>query len=74
MRRIELGSRGIELSWQLQNNGWIGIRLCQEDFMCTLKLERDCYKSVARIRLMKTEKPNACVTVNCKVCRIAIAL
>jgi hypothetical protein len=25
--RYELGSRGIELSWQLQNNGKKGIRL-----------------------------------------------
>jgi hypothetical protein len=31
-------------------------------------------KSVARIRLAKTEKPSACVTVNCKVCISAIAL
>jgi hypothetical protein len=31
-------------------------------------------KSVARIRRVKTEKPNECVTVNCKVCRSAIAL
>jgi hypothetical protein len=29
----ELGGRGIELSWQLQNNGKKGIRLCKEDFM-----------------------------------------
>jgi hypothetical protein len=34
----------------------------------------DSYKSVARIRLVKTEEPNACVTVICKVCRSAIAL
>jgi hypothetical protein len=31
-------------------------------------------KSVARIRLLKTENHNACVTVNCKVRRSAIAL
>jgi hypothetical protein len=30
-------------------------------------------KSVARIRLAKTENPSACGTVNCKVCSSAIA-
>jgi hypothetical protein len=34
--RHELGSRGIKLSWQLQNNSKKGIRLCKEDFMCDL--------------------------------------
>jgi hypothetical protein len=32
------------------------------------------WKSVARTRLVKTDIPSACVTVNCKVCRMAIAL
>jgi hypothetical protein len=30
--------------------------------------------SVATMRLVKTGNPSACVTVNCKVCRSAIAL
>jgi hypothetical protein len=30
-------------------------------------------KYVAGIRLVKTENPSACVTVNCKVCTSAIA-
>jgi hypothetical protein len=55
-------------------NGKKGIILCQEDFVCGLKLRRDCDESVARIRLMKTENPSACGMVNYKVCRIAIVL
>jgi hypothetical protein len=47
---------------------------CKEDSMCDLKLQLDADKSVAMMLLVKTEKPNACVTVNCKVCRIATAL
>jgi hypothetical protein len=38
-----------------------------------IKLQVDCDKSVARIRLVKTENSSACITVNCKVCRISIA-
>jgi hypothetical protein len=34
----ELGSRGIELSWQLQNNGKKGISLWKEGFVCDLKV------------------------------------
>jgi hypothetical protein len=30
----ELGSRGIEMSWQLQNNGKKGVGLYKEGFMC----------------------------------------
>jgi hypothetical protein len=58
----------------MQNNGKKGIRLCKEDFMCDLKWQWDCYKSVAWIRLLKAENPSTCVTVNCKVCRIATVL
>jgi hypothetical protein len=61
-------------NWQLQNNGQKGIRRCKEDLMCDLKWQWDCYKSVARIRLLKIENPIACVTVKCKVCRSEIVL
>jgi hypothetical protein len=38
---------------------------------CVILSDR-LYKSVARIRLVKTEKPSVCVTVNYEVCRSAI--
>jgi hypothetical protein len=39
----ELGSRGTELSRQVQNNGKKGFRLSKEGFTCDLKGQRDCY-------------------------------
>jgi hypothetical protein len=41
--------------------------------MCEFKLQGDGYKSVARVQV-KTENPSARATVNCKLCRSAIAL
>jgi hypothetical protein len=61
-------------NWQFQNNGKKGIRLWNEDFMYDLKWQWECYKFIARIRLMKTENPCACVTINYKVRRSATAL
>jgi hypothetical protein len=40
----------------------------EKKISCVLKLQRDCVKSVARIRLVKTENPSACVSMNYKVC------
>jgi hypothetical protein len=75
----ELGSRRTELSrvFGIDSCRIMArkeFRLCKEDFMCDLKLQWNGYKSVARILLVKPGNPNACLTVNCKVCRSAIAL
>jgi hypothetical protein len=40
-----------------QNNrrsGKKGMGLCKADFMCDLKLQLDCYESIARKRLMES--------------------
>jgi hypothetical protein len=54
---------------RLRRNGKKGISMWKEEYMCDLKLQWDGYKSVARIWLVKTENPSACVTVNWKVYR-----
>jgi hypothetical protein len=74
----ELGSKGTEWSrvfgiGSRRIRARKGIRWCKGDFICELKLS-DTDKSVARLRLVKTENRSACRTVNGKVCRIAIAL
>jgi hypothetical protein len=38
----------------IENNGDKGIWLCKEDFLCDLKLEWECYLSVARKRLVES--------------------
>jgi hypothetical protein len=68
--------------------GWILEMAVESDWEEMARKESDCakksprviwsasetYKSVARIRLLKTANPLACVTVKWKVCRIAIVL
>jgi hypothetical protein len=73
LSRIEWSSGEGSRRW-LRRNGKKGTRRCKENFICDLKWQWNCDKSVARIRLVKTENPSACATVNWKVCRIAIAL
>jgi hypothetical protein len=41
--------------------------------VCDLKLQWEFYKWDARIRLVTAENVSACITVNCEVCRLAIA-
>jgi hypothetical protein len=66
-------SSGVGRRW-LRRNGKKWIRLWKENFMCYLKWQWDGSKSVGSIRLVKTENPSACVSLNCKVCKSAIAL
>jgi hypothetical protein len=54
------------LRWQL--NDWEervrNESACEEKILCVIII---VLKSVARIRLVKTESPNVCATENCKV-------
>jgi hypothetical protein len=47
---------------------------CEMKTSCVISRDSETHKSVARIRLVKTEKPSAFIMVNCKVCRSAIVL
>jgi hypothetical protein len=74
----QLGSRGVELSRVF------GIDSCrikarnelgrEKKTSCVIWSDSETYEPVDKLRLVKTERHNACVTVNCKVCRSAIAL
>jgi hypothetical protein len=64
-------SRNVTLTWceiMIEGVSWDGSRrwLRREDFICAVVTEGDCYKSVARMRLVKTEKTLP-VLVICKV-------
>jgi hypothetical protein len=45
-RVLEMVVKVTKKKWQEE------IRPCHEDFICDLKLQRDCDKSIARIRLV----------------------
>jgi hypothetical protein len=47
---------------------------CGKTSLCVLLWQWHCYKSTARIRLVKKENPTVCVMVNCEVCWSVIAL
>jgi hypothetical protein len=48
---------------------------CENKTPCVISsYSESVIKSITRIRLVKTEKINVCVTVNCNVCRSAIEL
>jgi predicted RNA-binding Zn-ribbon protein involved in translation (DUF1610 family) len=42
---------------------------CNKETSCVIGSYSETEKSVAKIRLMKTENSSACVTVNWKVCK-----
>jgi hypothetical protein len=63
---------------ELESENLVGIprrlkKKRQEDFI-VIEVIVSVLESAARRRLVEIEYPSACATVNCKMCRIAIAL
>jgi hypothetical protein len=58
-------------SWGIELSRVFGTGRCRimsrKELCCEKKWQWDCYKSVARIRLVRTGNPGACVTMNCNV-------
>jgi hypothetical protein len=61
----ELGSIGFELREVAVEGDWEEMARkeldCIKKASCTLELKWDCYESVVRILLVKTENPSVCV-------------
>jgi hypothetical protein len=64
---IESSELAVVEKWQERNR-------CHKKTTCVICSYSETHRSVSRIRQVETENPSECVTVNCKVFRLAIAL